>query len=268
MESIIPFRFEDEKTLLNKTHPIVRLILPFIFVIPFLIANNIYLIFTLVMITFIFSAITRLPILRIFSRLKNVIPFAILIVIFLPLYIGTTIVYRVELGFFVLNIYKEGLSRAMLLFARIFGATYIFMSFFSSLTYSEFIEALTTFRFPAVLVGSLIIMLHYIPIIASSNKKIIESQELRGKRITNYWEKMKSHAYVIGKSLVSNMERSEKMYESLKMRGFTGKLTFARRKIKVIDILFFVCFVAFTLFLVFFVDLSQFYRGALLLFML
>lgn len=265
MESILPFRHEEEKTFLNRVHPLVRMILPFIFVIPFLQINNVYLIYTFIIITFCFSLVARLPFLRILSRLKNIIPFILLITMFIPFYIGETVVLRIHIGI-TLNVYQEGITRAFLLFMRIFGATYIFMTFFSSLTYSEFIEALTTMRLPSFLVGSFIIMLHYIPIIAKSNNKILKAQELRGKKITNYWEKLKVHAYVMGKSLVTNMERSEKLYESLKMRGFTGKLTFAPRRIKMIDATLLIIFFVLSIYLIYFINLELFYIGVIALF--
>ncbi len=266
MEAILPFRHEEEKTYLNNIHPLVRMILPFIFVLPFLLIDNIFLIYTFIIFTFFISLIARLPLLRIFSRLKNIIPFILLITIFIPFYIGSTVILQINVGF-TLNIYKEGLDRSYLMFMRIFGATYIFMSFFSSLTYSEFIEALTTMRLPSFFVGSLIIMLHYIPIIASSNKKILEAQKLRGKKITNYWEKLKAHAYVMGKSLVTNMEHSERLYESLKMRGFTGKLTFAPKKIKIIDLVLLVLFFGVMIYLVFFMNLELIYKEVFALFL-
>ncbi|MFX0071700.1 MAG: energy-coupling factor transporter transmembrane component T family protein [Candidatus Hermodarchaeota archaeon] len=149
-----------------------------------------------------------------------------------------------------------------------FGATFIFMSFFSSLTYSEFIEALTSLPIPSFFVGSFIIMLHYIPVIASSNKKILEAQELRGKKITTYWKRLKAHAFVMGKSLVSNMERSERLYEALKMRGFSGNLTFAPRKIKVYDVMLIALFLFISLFFVYLINLEQIYKEVISLFLL
>jgi len=103
-------------------------------------------------------------------------------------------------------------------------------------------------------------MLHYIPIITSSNKKILEAQELRGKKITNYWQKLKAHGYVMGKSLVSNMERSERLYESLKMRGFTGNLNFVHRKIKIYDVSLFGIFFIISAYFVFALNLESIYR--------
>jgi len=154
------------------------------------------------------------------------------------------------------------------MFFRIFGSVFVFMAFFSTLTYSEFIEALTKLRFPSLFVGSFIIMLHYIPILANSNRKILEAQELRGKKITTYWQKLKTHAFIMGKTIVMNMERSEKLYESLKMRGFSGKLTFVSKRIKISDISILAFFFTLTISLIFFINLELIYKGVFALFLL
>ncbi|MHA1147498.1 MAG: energy-coupling factor transporter transmembrane component T family protein [Promethearchaeota archaeon] len=255
MNLALPFRHIDEKTILSRIHPIVRLILPFFFVIPFLFVNNIYLIITFIMITLIIAFIARLRILRILTRIRTIIPFVILITIFIPFYVGDSVAYQLQFGC-TITIYQEGLSRALLLFMRIIGATFIFMTFYSAFTYSEFVEAITTMRLPSFFVGSFIIMLHYIPIIAGSNRRIVEAQELRGKKVTTYWEKLKAHAFIMGKSLVMNLERSEKIYESLKMRGFSGAMNFATRKIRIWDLLIIVIFFGFMVFFVFIIDVN------------
>jgi cobalt/nickel transport system permease protein len=267
LESILPFRHEDEKTFLNKIHPAVRVILPFFFVVPFLIIENIYLIYTFMLFTLIFILIVRLNFLRIISKLKNIIPFILLIVLFLPLYIGTTILFQINV---IINIviYQEGVLRSYFLFMRILGAAFIFMTFFSSLTYSEFIEALTSLKVPSFLVGSFIIMLHYLPIISSSHKKIIEAQELRGEKLTNYRNRLKTYGFIMGKTLISNMEHSEHLYESLKMRGFSGKLTFAPRKITIYDITMFMLFLVFSIYLIYFANLKDIYEEVFRLFLL
>lgn len=249
MESTLPFRYENEKTLLNRFHPLVRLGLPFILVIPFLIMGDIYLIITIIIITLIFNLVARLKLRRVLSRIIKILPFIMLMTIFIPFYM------------------PNGLYLALLLFLRIFGAIFVFLSFFSSLTYSEFIESLTKLRLPALFTGSFVIMLHYIPILANSNRKILEAQELRGKRITSYREKLKTHAFIMGKSIVMNMERSEKLYDSLKMRGFSGKLTFAARNIKFIDVIIIMLFLFTMVFLIYFINLEAFYTGVIGLFL-
>jgi energy-coupling factor transporter transmembrane protein EcfT len=117
-------------------------------------------------------------------------------------------------------------------------------------------------------VGSLIIALHYIPILARANKKILEAQEMRGKKITNYWSKLKTHGYIMGKSLVSNMERSEIVYESMKMRGYSGKVTFKAKKLKFFDIFSFFFAIGIMVLFIFYIDLEIIYVRVLSLFLL
>jgi len=260
LRTTLPFRHENEKIYLKKINPLIRLILPFILVVPFLVIEDFYLIFSILFVSLTTDLILRLNIIKILTRLKVVIPFVFLITIFIPFYVGETVVYRFNIGIPII-IYKEGLYLASLIFLRVFGALFIFMSFFSTLTYSEFIDALTKLQLPPVLVGSLIIMLHYIPILAGSNKKILEAQEMRGKKITSYWQKLKAHAYIMGKAIVMNMERSERLYESLKMRGFSGKITFAPKKIKMIDVVLLALFSLMVISFIFIINLKSIYQG-------
>ncbi len=268
MEFSLPFRHEHETNFIDHIHPSIRFILPFILVLPFLVINNIYLIISVILITLLINFVTHNKFSRIFKKIKNIIPFIILITVFIPFYVGNTILFQLRLGI-VINVYNEGLNLALLLFLRMFGAILVFMSFFSYLTYSEFIEALTKLRvIPSMFIGSLVIMLHYIPILANSNKKILEAQELRGKKTTTFRERFKTHAYIMGKSIVNNLERSEKLYECLKMRGFTGKMTFGAKRIKLIDVTILTLFLSMMIYLIFCIDLKSIYQGVVTLFLL
>jgi len=262
----LPFKHEDEKNFLNKIHPLIRFILPFILVIPFLIITDVYLVITIIIFVIFFNLVFRLHLLKIISKLKALIPFILLITIFVPFYVGNTVFIQLNLGI-PLNIYVEGLAYALTLFFRIIGAAFVFLTFLTSLTYSEFIEALTKMRaIPSFFIGSIVIMLHYLPILAKSNRKILEAQDLRGKNFTSYWQRLKTHAFIMGKNVVHNMERSEILYESLKMRGFSGKITFSSKKIKFADILIVLIFLSIMISFIYFINLEQIYMGVLKLF--
>jgi energy-coupling factor transporter transmembrane protein EcfT len=89
---------------------------------------------------------------------------------------------------------------------------------------------------------------------------------MRGKKITSYWQKLKTHGYIMGKSIIMNMERSEKLYESLKMRGFSGKITFAPRKIKVLDLVLLISFILMEFYFIL-INLQLIYEWVFTLFM-
>ncbi|MHA1460511.1 MAG: energy-coupling factor transporter transmembrane component T family protein [Promethearchaeota archaeon] len=266
MDIELPFRHEDEKNFLNKIHPLIRFILPFILVLPFLIITDIYLVITIILLVAFFNLVFRLHLIKILSKLKALTPFILLITIFIPFYIGNTVFFQLNIGI-PLNIYKEGVIFALILFFRIIGAAFVFLTFLTSLTYSEFIEALTKLRaIPSFFIGSIVIMLHYIPILAKSNKKVLEAQDLRGKNFSTYWQRLKTHAFIMGKNVVHNMERSEILYESLKMRGFSGNITFSSKKIKFADIVIVLMFLMIVISFIYFINLEQIYMGVLKLF--
>ena len=263
MKTELPFRHENDKNFFDKVHPMVRFILPFILVIPCLILADLFLIITVILIVIILNFVFRLQFVQTLSRLKLIIPFVFVLTIFVPFYYGSTVLY--QFYFLVpIKLYSEGLRMALIIFLRVVLAALTFLSFFSSLTYSEYIETLTKIRIiPSFLVGSIVIMLHYIPILASSNKKVLEAQELRGKNTTKYGVRLKAHAYIMGKNVVNNMERSEKLYDSLKMRGFSGKISFASKNLKLLDYIVLIIFVLIMVFLVYFIDIEALILGVI-----
>jgi len=263
MKTELPFRHENDKNFFDKVHPMVRFILPFILVIPCLILADLFLIITVILIVIILNIVFRLQFVQTLSRLKLIIPFVFVLTIFVPFYYGSTVIY--QFYFLVpIKLYSEGLRMGLIIFLRVVLAALTFLSFFSSLTYSEYIETLTKIRIiPSFLVGSIVIMLHYIPILASSNKKVLEAQELRGKNTTKYGVRLKAHAYIMGKNVVNNMERSEKLYDSLKMRGFSGKISFASKNLKLLDYIVLIIFVLIMVFLVYFIDIEALILGVI-----
>jgi len=267
MKTELPFLHEDEKTFFNGIHPLTRFLFPFIIIIPTLFQTDLYLIISVLITVLLLSIVLRLKLIESLKRIKFIIGFLVLILIFIPFYVGETTLITINLGI-QFNLYQEGLELVILVFFRVLTASLTFLVFFSSLTYSEFIEALTTIRIiPPMLVGSIIIMLHYIPILALTNKKILEAQELRGKNITNYTSKLKTHAFIMGKNVISNMERSERLYESLKMRGFTGNITFMPRRLKIIDYTTLTAVIIFIIFVTYFINLEMIYQEMIHLFL-
>ena len=268
MDIELPFKHEDEKNFLNKIHPLIRFILPFILVIPFLVIYDIYLVIAIILLGTFLNILFSLHLIKILSKLKALIPFILLITLFIPFYLGNTVLFQLNIGV-TLNVYKEGILFALNLFFRIFGAAFIFLTFLTSLTYSEFIEALTKLRvIPSFFIGSIVIMLHYIPILAMSNKKVLNAQDLRGKTFTSYWQRVKAHAFIMGKNVVHNMERSEKLYESLKLRGFSGRITFSLKKLKLADILIVMLFLSIIFALIYFIHIKQIQMEVFQLFIL
>ena len=267
MKQQLPFKHESEKNFFNSVHPLTRFFLPFILIIPTVFQYDVFLILTVLLIVLILSPILHLKLIEVLSHIKFLFVFLLVILIFIPFYVGETIVFTLNIGV-PINIYQEGINLMIIIFLRVFTAALTFLLFFTSLTYSEFIEALITIRIiPSMFVGSIIIMLHYIPILATSNQKILEAQQLRGKDMSTYWSQLKTHAFIMGKNLINNMERSERLYESLKMRGFTGKITFIPPKFRIIDYVILIGSIIFMIIIAYIINLQLLFQEVFVLFL-
>ncbi|MFX0176298.1 MAG: hypothetical protein ACFE85_08720, partial [Candidatus Hodarchaeota archaeon] len=118
MKGVLPFKHEDDKKILNRIHPLVRFILPFILVVPFLIINDVFLTLTIILLNVILSIVFRLKLAYILSKLRVLIPFLLLLTIFIPFYIGETIIFQLNLHFNLI-IYLELFNLEIHIFLRV-----------------------------------------------------------------------------------------------------------------------------------------------------
>ncbi len=137
-----------------------------------------------------------------------------------PFMYGTTILYTFTTPFGPLNVYEEGLIFGILLGLRMITILTIFSMTLSHMTLTEFISALRTLRVPPSILGSLLIMLRYVPLFMTERRRMQEAQSLRGFELGERWDRIKSLGYLVGTTIDRAMERSVSVYEAMKLRGY------------------------------------------------
>ncbi len=138
----------------------------------------------------------------------------------MPFIYGTTLLIRIQIPWGSLNVYEEGLEFGLLIGFRMMTMVILFISALSHMTLSEFIGALRTLRVPIAILGSLLIMLRYIPLFIGERKRMQEAQSLRGYERGRRFEKIKSLGYLIGSTIDRAFDRSISVYEAMALRGF------------------------------------------------
>jgi len=141
-------------------------------------------------------------------------------VILLPFFYGTTPLLTISTPLGQLVAYQEGLDLGLVIGTRIFGIVTLFLAALSHMSLSEFIGALRTLRIPTSVLGSLLIMLRYIPLFLEERNRMQEAQQLRGFQGGKRQEQIKSLGYLIGSIIDRAMDRSVAVYESMTLRGF------------------------------------------------
>jgi energy-coupling factor transporter transmembrane protein EcfT len=133
------------------------------------------------------------------TRWKDVIPliarFELIILFWVllePFLYGSTVVLSIELPWGTLHAYQEGLLLGLLLGARMLTLIMLFTITLSHISLTEFIGALRTLKIPEVILGSLMIMLRYIPLFIEERERMHDAQVLRGYDKGERFEKVKS----------------------------------------------------------------------------
>lgn len=157
--------------------------------------------------------------------LSLVAKFEILILFWMflmPFVYGETLLFTIPLPWGLLNAYHEGLEFGFLLGFRMMTMVILFIAALSHLSLSEFIGALRTLKVPVAILGSLLIMLRYIPLFIGERSRMQDAQSLRGYERGGRFEKIKSLGYLIGSTIDRAFDRSISVYEAMTLRGFGG----------------------------------------------
>jgi len=146
-------------------------------------------------------------------------------IFFMPFLYGSTVIGTIATPWGSLNVYSEGIGFGLLLGSRMFALILLFVGTFSHLTLSGFIGALRTIRVPNTILGSLLIMLRYIPLFIEERKRMQDAQSLRGFERGTWSDRIRSLGSLVGSNIDRAFDRSISVYESMKLRGFGGRVT-------------------------------------------
>ncbi|MFW9844972.1 MAG: energy-coupling factor transporter transmembrane component T family protein, partial [Candidatus Thorarchaeota archaeon] len=172
------------------------------------------------------------------ARFEVVILFWVLL---LPFFYGTTILLAIPTPWGSLLAYQEGLSLGVLIGLRIFGLVTLFLSVFSHMSLAEFIGALKTLKIPTTILGSLLIMLRYIPLFVEERQRMQEAQELRGFEKGERIGRIRALGYLVGSIIDRAMDRSITVYEAMTLRGFGHGMYIRGVRPKRNDVVLFLC---------------------------
>ena len=244
--SFIPFRIETDKNHLSKINPEVRFIIGLVFGVSTVFLKYLISFLILISVLTIMGIFTHIKFKPILKRMVYILPLVVMLSLFIPITTGQVVLYSFPFLFWQISIYRDGIVIALNFAIRMLSIFYFFMIFLSSLSLTEF----TRLRiFPPIISGSLLIMVNFIPVFISQEHKLIESQQLRGKNLSKTQFKIKSAGNIIGTTLIKAYEQSERTFESMRLRGFGGKIKLGNSKIRALDIIWLIISVLLVLFI-------------------
>ena len=122
------------------------------------------------------------------------------------------------------NIYQEGITFAILIFARVLAAASILNLLITVTPMETLLDSLSWFHIPSVILDTTMLMYRYISVVSDERARIYKAQQSRCgyTKSAGMFRKLGNYGTVGGMLLVKSFDRALKVGDAMVSRGYTG----------------------------------------------
>jgi cobalt/nickel transport system permease protein len=186
--------------------------------------------------------ISRVPALYIFKRSLVIVPFVLMVALFIPFFKEGTEAFSFNIFSWHLSVTYEGLETLGSVMAKAWLSILLLILLTSTTTFANILKALEHLKMPRVLVMIMSFMYRYIFVLTDEVMRMKQARDSRnfGEGGNRLWQ-IKTVGNMIGTLFIRSYERGERVYASMAARGFDGhSRTLDRLYFKPMD----ACFIA------------------------
>ena len=228
--------YSDKDSPIHKIDPRIKILISILLIIFAVTINNLFEFIFLSLILLISIFFSNIPIKNIFIRSLKIIPFILILSIFIPFVKGGATL--IQFKFIVpITIGKEGLILFSKIVLRSYLVVLITIILITTTRFTSLLKGFEGLKFPHVFILILSFMYRYIFLFFDEFERLLRARNSRMIK-PGLFLKIKSLAYVIGTMFLRTFERSERVYEAMISRGFTGEIiTMEQMSVKKLDII-------------------------------
>ena len=167
--------------------------------------------------------ISRLPVLYVLRRSLAIIPFVVLIAIFIPFFKEGEVAGSYNVWLWELTVTYSGIQLFCNILAKAWLSILCLILLTSTTPFSHLLRGLEKLRIPRVMVMILSFMYRYLFVLVDEvmrMKQARDSRYLGGGR----WRQMRTVGNMIGTLFIRSYERGERVYAAMVARGFDGEV--------------------------------------------
>jgi cobalt/nickel transport system permease protein len=213
--------FAQKKNLITEIDARIKIVFVVIALIINLISVNIWASVGISCLCFITLLLVRIPPRLILLRLAMPLVMAVVVLITQIFLYGTTPLFIIDMHWWHLTGYEEGLARGILILWRVIAG--ISLVLFLSLTTPAYklFQAASWFKLPGTFIELILLTYRYIFVLLD---EVITIRDAQKTRLGYYgWRKsMKSLSVLGGTLLLRSYDRAERVFEAMLVRGYTG----------------------------------------------
>ncbi len=179
--------------------------------------------------------LSNIPIQKVFVKTLKIIPFIFVLSIFIPFVQGEETLFEFKHIVHIV-IKKEGFTLFAKIVSRAYLTVFITIILITTTKFNSLLKGFEGLKIPHFFILIFSFMYRYIYLFFDEFERLLRARKSRMIKPT-YYGKMKSLAYVISTMFLRTFERSERIYEAMISRGFTGEIiTLEELTIQRIDI--------------------------------
>ncbi len=165
--------------------------------------------------------VAGLPFLFVLSRSLLVLPFVLMVAMFLPFTRGPTPLW--VLPGLELTVYQEGLQLSLAILIK--GALALLAVEWLVFTtpFHRLLLAMRAFRVPRVIVVTLSFLFRYLDLLADQSQRVRRARMARAPGGTVRW-RLRSTGGMIGRLLLRALDRADRVHQAMLARGFDGEI--------------------------------------------
>ena len=207
----------------HRLDPRVKIILAFTYILLVVLTPDTWLVSFLVYAAAVGTAITlsRVPFHYIIARSLLMLPFALVVSVFVPFITPGEPVWQISVGSLPLTMTIEGLVRFSAIGARAFLCFFATITLVATTRFGDLMRAAGALGMPRRLVVLLSFMYRYLFILIDEAMHMLLARDLRGGRGKR--RLLAASGGIVGALLVRSFEHAELLYSAMLLRGFAGR---------------------------------------------
>lgn len=171
----------------------------------------------------VLAYLAKLNLKRTLRRLLAMDMFMIFLIVMLPFTTPVTAPEQVLFEIFGLTANKAGLLHALLITVKANAVVLSLLAALGTMSTTQFGYALAGLRMPDKLVHLLLFTVRYLEVIGQEYKRMRRAMQARAFVLRADQHTWRSIGYLVGMLLIHALERSERIMDAMKCRGYSGR---------------------------------------------
>ncbi|WP_339891523.1 cobalt ECF transporter T component CbiQ [Neptuniibacter pectenicola] len=212
-------KVKHDLSVIDKLDPRLRVIMVTLFAFVAVLSENFFVLGVGVLVGLLLALLAQLNLKRTLRRVIAMDMFMIFLVILLPFTTPGETLFTVA----GVSASKAGLLHALMILLKAHAVVLSLLALVGTLSATTLGHALAHLRVPDKLVHLLLFTVRYLDVIGQEYKRMRRAMQARAFVLRTDMHTWRSIGYLIGMLLVHSVERSERIMDAMKCRGYKGR---------------------------------------------